>query len=256
MPGIISHSPGEGKNTNCPQGQVKKGDFPVMKKNVMMRVASALLVAVLLSTCVISGTFAKYVTSDTGSDYARVAQWGVVVVAKNYDMFTDKYETKLADDKVFVGDYSVDSNDDADVLAPGTEGSFADIRITGTPEVAVDVKIEATVAVSDTWKDGSDAYYCPIVVTVGTTAIDGLAYSSAAEFAAAIEAAIEGKSAKYAPNTNLASVYDTTNLDLAWSWAFTTGDVNDVRDTALGNRAMTEDLTISIGVAISVTQID
>ena len=47
-----------------------------MKKNKMMRVASALLVAVLLTTCAISGTFAKYVSQATGSDTARVAKWG------------------------------------------------------------------------------------------------------------------------------------------------------------------------------------
>ena len=34
-----------------------------MKTNIMMRVASTLLIAVLLSTCAISGTFAKYITS-------------------------------------------------------------------------------------------------------------------------------------------------------------------------------------------------
>ena len=44
-----------------------------MKKNKMMRIASVLLVAVILTTCAISGTFAKYVTSGNGSDNARVA---------------------------------------------------------------------------------------------------------------------------------------------------------------------------------------
>ncbi|MDE6767712.1 MAG: hypothetical protein K2J35_05915, partial [Eubacterium sp.] len=50
-----------------------------MKKNKMMRIASALLVLCLLTTCVISGTFAKYVTSNDGSDSARVAKFGVSV---------------------------------------------------------------------------------------------------------------------------------------------------------------------------------
>lgn len=47
-----------------------------MKKNKMMRLASCLLVAILLTTSVISGTFAKYTTSSTGTDSARVATWG------------------------------------------------------------------------------------------------------------------------------------------------------------------------------------
>ena len=59
-----------------------------MKKNFMMRAASVLLVAVMLTTCAISGTFAKYVTSDSGSDFARVAKFGVTV--------TDKFETLFA----------------------------------------------------------------------------------------------------------------------------------------------------------------
>ena len=50
-----------------------------MKKNVMMRLASFLLVAVLISTSAISGTYAKYVTTAEGKETARVAKWGVQV---------------------------------------------------------------------------------------------------------------------------------------------------------------------------------
>lgn len=227
-----------------------------MKKNVMMRVASVLLVAVMLTTCVISGTFAKYVTSDTGSDFARVAKWGVAIEADSFGMFEMDYAT--TDTATFTGTYSVSSaaGDRDDVLAPGTAGSFANIAITGTPEVAVEVEIVATVAISENWKDGSDKYYCPVNITIGGTTLYGNNYASAADFAAAIEAEIEGKSAVYAPNTNLDSIYDNTNLDLAWSWAFSTGDINDIRDTALGDKAVSEDLTISIGVGITVTQVD
>ena len=45
-----------------------------MKKNRMMRVASALLVAVLLTTCAISGTFAKYITAEDATDSAAQAK--------------------------------------------------------------------------------------------------------------------------------------------------------------------------------------
>ena len=222
-----------------------------MKKNKMMRLASTLLVAVLLTTSVISGTFAKYVTQDDGEDSARVAKWGVVVEAESFGMFEANYETD-DDTATFTGDYSVSSAADDDVLAPGTSGEFVDIKITGIPEVAVDVDIVATVAVSDNWiVDG--AFYCPVVVTVGGEEISGLSYTSATVFAEAIKAKIDGKSAQYAPNTNLATTYDTTNLDLAWAWAF---EGDNVKDTALGNAAVDADRTISIGVKITVTQID
>lgn len=230
-----------------------------MKKNKMMRLAAILLVGVLFTTSVIGGTFAKYVTSDEGSDSARVAKFGVVIEADSFGMFEADYETTDTA-ATFTGTYSVSSadGDRDDLLAPGTSGSFADIAITGTPEVAVDVKIVADVAVSDNWTVDGD-FYCPIKVTVGSTTFYGLDYKSAAAFAAAIKAEIDGKSKQYAPNTDLGALYNNTNLDLAWAWEFegaVGGKQTDAKDTALGDKAVAEDLAISIGVAITVTQID
>ncbi len=41
-----------------------------------MRVALGLLLLTILSTCMVSGTFAKYTTTVTSGDVARVASWG------------------------------------------------------------------------------------------------------------------------------------------------------------------------------------
>ena len=235
-----------------------------MKKNRMMRLASGLLVAVLLTTCAISGTFAKYVTTESGSDFARVAKWGVTIEAESFDLFTDEYETD-DDTATFTGDYSVQSADGKDVLAPGTTGTFANIAISGTPEVAVDVAVVPTVTVSDNWYVDEE-FYCPIVITVGETTICGLAYDSENAFANAISDAIKGYSNQYAPNTNLSTI--DANFDISWEWAFEDADhvdldcgcaagaQTDVKDTALGDKAVTEDLKIEIGVKITVTQID
>ena len=96
-----------------------------MKKNKMMRIASVLLVAVILTTCAISGTFAKYVTSENGSDSARVAKFGVEVTA-NGSTFATEYDT---DDTNVVGTIakSVVSSDTKNLVAsyaapPGTRG--------------------------------------------------------------------------------------------------------------------------------------
>ena len=48
-----------------------------MKKNKRMRTASGLMIAALLTTSMISGTFAKYTTADAAQDSARAAKWGV-----------------------------------------------------------------------------------------------------------------------------------------------------------------------------------
>ena len=62
-----------------------------MKKNVMMRVASIMLVLVLMTSSVISGTFAKYVTEGQSKDSARVAKFGVTVTG-NAAIFSDSYK--------------------------------------------------------------------------------------------------------------------------------------------------------------------
>lgn len=233
-----------------------------MRNNRMMRAASALLVAVLLTTSTISGTFAKYVTEDEGSDTARVAKWGVTIEADSFGMFETDYAEE-DDEFEYEGTYSVSSSNDDNVLAPGTSGDFADIAITGTPEVAVNVAIVADVEVSGDWTVDGD-FYCPVVVTVGGTDFYGLDYESADAFAAAIKAEIDGKSANYEPNEDLGALYNDnannldTDLDLAWAWAYegADGKQTDEKDTDLGDKAVTEDLTISIGVKITVTQID
>ena len=99
-----------------------------MKKNKMMRAASALLVATLLSTSIISGTFAKYTTSAEGSDSARVAKWGIQM-EKGADMFSATYDSSKDAKTVNASDNSTK------VVAPGTSGS-TEYKVTGAPETA------------------------------------------------------------------------------------------------------------------------
>lgn len=111
-----------------------------MKKNKMMRIASILMVVTLLSTCAISGTFAKYVTKVSGEDQARVAKWGIVLGLNAGEAFATEYKTH--DENGYEGEFSVVSSNEDKVVAPGT--SSADINedgalkatVFGTPEVA------------------------------------------------------------------------------------------------------------------------
>lgn len=105
-----------------------------MKKNKMMRAASGLLVATLLTTSIISGTFAKYVTTANGSDNARVAKWGITM-DNGADMFSDTYDANATT--------TVDSNDDAKVVAPGTYGSTT-YTVSGAPETSYRITFEAS----------------------------------------------------------------------------------------------------------------
>lgn len=211
-----------------------------MKKNTMMRLASVLLIAVLMSTCAISGTFAKYVTSDTAQDSARVAKWGVTVnvegesFAKAYDSDTVTFNTVVS------------SNSD-DLLAPGTEGNMGSISVTGTPEVAVNIVVDVELELTG-WVIGG-VEYCPLVFTVGGTEIkiDGVNITSVDALEAKVEEVFEALSAgEVAANTNL-----ERSISGTWAWAF---DGDDVKDTALGNLATAPE--ISFTCTTTVTQID
>lgn len=221
-----------------------------MKKHSAWRLAGLLLVLVLVTSCFVGGTFAKYVTSGTGTDTARVAKFGVTVTA-NGSTFAADYATDDASVASTIS-RSVVSSDNSKLVAPGTSGNMTSVTLAGTPEVAVNVKYEATFTLNDEWKDAEGNFYCPLEIKVGTTTYKGTAYTSAAEFAAAVETAIEDYSKNYTANNNLATA--ATTPAVSWSWAF---EGDNVKDTYLGNQAAAgHAATVSLTVVTTVTQID
>ena len=117
-----------------------------MMKNKMMRAASILLVAVLLSTCAISGTFAKYVTTNEARDSARVAKFGVVIQADG--SLYGKYYQAGVDSKPTATANGVSVSAAADAVAPGTKSDKGlNFSINGTPEVST--QLDVTIAVQN-----------------------------------------------------------------------------------------------------------
>ena len=244
-----------------------------MKKNKMMRVASALLVAVLLTTCAISGTFAKYVTTADANDTARVAKWGVSVTATG-----SLFETQYANDGTIEKDEggndiacTVISSGSDDVVAPGTaKENGLTFSITGAPEVAVNIDFNIT-GVEDvllpagtyldytTGNDADDKFtladdYYPIVYSLkkgGTEVKSGTMKD--------IEAYLDGIEGNYAANTNLTTTFG--NYTLSWAWVFG-DDANNKADTFLGQLAAEvatatgASTTASATIEITVSQID
>ena len=122
-----------------------------MKKNKFMRLASCLLVGTLLTTCAISGTFAKYTTQDAAEDSARVAKWGVelqVIGSLYSDSYKDLPVVSAADTDATISvqaDNRAESVDGDNVVAPGTksEDNAFSFKLNGKPEV--DNLIKATI---------------------------------------------------------------------------------------------------------------
>ena len=234
-----------------------------MKKNIMMRLASFLLVAVLISTSAISGTYAKYVTKAEGGDIARVADWGVTATVTG-NAFKTQYER--TDTSYDVTAYTVVSSNEDKLVAPGTNGTFGGVALTGSPEVAVRVSYEGTVAKVEGWmlKDGT-TFYCPLTFNINGTVINGLDYTSATALSDALQDAVVKGAGDYAPNTDLSTI-DALNGEYTWSWAFETGatqaekDANDIKDTELGDLEAADPAVdvnvVSFNVKVTVTQID
>ncbi len=147
-----------------------------MRKNRMMRAASALMVAVLLTTSTISGTFAKYVTTSSGEDTARVAKWGVElqVIGNLYgeayiDNIVEEKATGVKVQSVNVID-TADQADDQDVVAPGTVNTEGlTFSINGRPEVAGEITTTMTIQ-NIFLKAGSYGVMVPVAAGVVTEA--------------------------------------------------------------------------------------
>lgn len=234
----------------------------ILKNNRIMRAAVLLLALVLITSCFVGGTFAKYVTSGDALDYARVAKWGVTVTAhETGDVFATAYDT------------TVKSSDTEKVVAPGTEkDNAALVTLSGKPEVSVKVDYEITGAVlTGKWEDKDGNFYCPLIIKV-TRIVDGAAKTetvkcaekaSADEVKIAVQAAVAACSATYEPNTDL-SVETTNGLKISWEWPFEGGENNprqtDEKDTYLGNQAATASglnrTVIHIPLTATVTQVD
>lgn len=220
-----------------------------MKKNKMMRTASVLLVAALMTTSMISGTFAKYTTSKDATDTARVAKFGVNIIA-NGETFATSYDAEN-DAKTVVS-----SEAGKNVVAPGTKGEMAKMTLTGKPEVDVKVSYKGEFTLDDNWTV-DDVYYCPLVIKVNTTTLTGTNYDTKDAFVKAVNDAIDGYSKEYSANTDL-SQQSSESLAVSWEWPFEDSaadakQTND-KDTKLGDAKTAGNVTLK--VTTTVTQID
>lgn len=248
-----------------------------MKKNVMMRVAAILLVCVLATTCGISGTFAKYVTTGSASDTARVAKWGVELsVSAEGKLFNTEYSE--------TGSVTVKSQTAENVVAPGTADSVGiTFTLNGTPEVAT--KVTATLGdAKDVFLKNGDEIYYPVKFTLVHTYGDGAFSIKPAADAVNVSCVNDSTARTDTITGTLAEIQKVLNqltanmtklnpgyvfndtFTLTWAWEF--GDpANNELDTKLGNIAAdvgTEglvagtdyNLTVAYYFSITIEQVD
>lgn len=97
-----------------------------MKKTTIL---SLIVVAAIITSCAVSGTYAKYSTSESITDKARVAEWDITIGdVENIDLFKKSYMIDVAGNEYSYVDAA------AKVVAPGTSGEYK-FTIGGTAEV-------------------------------------------------------------------------------------------------------------------------
>ena len=224
------------------------------KNNKIMKTSAVLVVIALLTAWGANGIYAKYVTDGEQEDAARVASWGVVMEPNSEGTFSATYAKD--DTNYTLGDNSVIATSENKVVAPGTNGTFKGLKVSGTPEVAVKITNEGTVTLTG-WTV-SKAYYCPLKVTVGTTELYGLDYTTADAFANAIAAEIAKVTSYQTPGTDLEKATGVVP-EVTWEWPFE-GDNGskvtrtDEKDTALANLETAP--TVNIKIKTTVTQVN
>lgn len=248
------------------------------KKHWTLRAAGLLFALVLITSCFVGGTFAKYVKSVSGTQLARVARFGVEITAEDNTAFNTTYATYASG--LSVGANSVISSDGHKVVAPGTgEDDTVTLSITGKPEVAVhvelamkeeeimDVFLKNGTYPDLTTADPDDEFnlakpYHPVVFTLKKN--DNVERTGTIS---EISAHLATLSKDCAPGTNLSTEFGTYTL--SWKWAFEDADIvnKDQADTLLGALAAKQSAFpydpgtdyhtgISFTLTATVTQID
>lgn len=208
-------------------------------------------------------TYAEYAREASGSDDARVSRFGITVTSSS-NAFAVSYKG--------AGDNSSKNtvSSSAKVFAPGTSGTLCTYNISGVSEVRTQVTKDATISMNDYWTNSgtgtSGTFYCPLVITFKSDSttiktINGLDYSSKADFIAAIVAEMEADNGTYGTNYDFArdANYQKHNRTVTWSWPFSgaTGSaINQTQnnDNALGNKSTKP--TFGVSFTLTVEQID
>ncbi len=245
-----------------------------MKKNKLLRRISVGVTALaLVSTSVVAASFAKYQTTWTGSDSAKIAKWDVIVDGmEESGTTTNSLDFDLT--KTAYTNVAVDDTNDAKV-APGTEGSFA-FEIINKSDVAVDYVYTFTVTGKPTnlvfYKvvDGTETVITPVngVYTVSdpdaALAIGSATQQSATETVSwrwlyeALTVVAEGATydataTYYNANGTVAAVTSET-FDSLKATLYLASDSNDTTDTNDGYNTSLTDMQVSATIVVTQKQ--
>lgn len=225
-----------------------------MKIKLGFRLAAVLLVLVMVSSCFVGSTFAKYTTSSTGTDNARVAYWGfqssgsIMFALQDFESTESigNFDGSLSDIFMpgksrciqFAFEYGSNFSTGSQIYAPEVDYFFC-----------VDAEVTGNYALLDKNPNFKWALYNGAVG-------ERVYYDTVDELVYALEA-LDGSAsgaAEYKAGQNPIQ----TRYYLYWLWEYETEgegmDAQDKLDTEMGNMQDLEDVAFTI--TITATQID
>lgn len=198
-----------------------------MKNNKTVKFMALVLFVTILAIILVSGTYAKYTTSATGSDIATVAKWSIKLGDEDIAKSTEKTFTIDLFSTITNTDGSEEKNvkkTDGTLIAPGTMGSFTLASLKNESEVNAKYSVTYTLA---------NESGVPLEFT--TNKDDESSWKS--DFTAV-----------NVSNEALATDATATTATVYWRWAFTKDTARDTSDTTLGTTTPTVTLTAKIDV--------
>jgi hypothetical protein len=198
-----------------------------MKNNKTVKFMALVLFVTILAIILVSGTYAKYTTSATGSDTATVAKWSIKLGNEDIAKSTEKTFTIDLFSTITNTDGSEEKNvkkTDGSLIAPGTMGSFTLLSLKNESEVNAKYNVTYTLA---------NESGVPLEFT--TNKDDESSWKS--DFTAI-----------NVSNESLATDATATTATVYWRWAFTKDTARDTSDTTLGTTTPTVTLTAKIDV--------
>lgn len=207
-----------------------------------MSVLAILVLAISITAYSVAGTYAKYTTTDTISDKARVAKWYINELT-NVSLFEDSYNSNSVINR------DADQTT-TDVIAPGTSGSYT-FQVAGSVETNYTIKATVVKATETNGLAGRVLY--TLKKASDDSIVGGADKVSLAELKTALENLYDGNTIYAAGDLN------ESEYTIEWEWVFenaTNTDAENETDTALGVKSSegTEVPEVEISIDLVVTQ--
>jgi hypothetical protein len=205
------------------------------KTSKTARITILLLVLCLISTAMLSGTFARYTSEYAGADTALIAKWDVkfngnepTTSTAELDLFSHAYNTNI-----------IAGAGDDKIIAPGVSGDFT-LKVENKGDVAAKMTFD--------FEDSGTAGTVPIEYS-----LDGSTWGDLDALKTALDELEKMK--------NVAAENGTAEQIVEWRWPFDGSDVyetNDEDDTELGKASANgaSRSTYILNVTATATQIE